>query len=163
MKYLLILLFLFSTNSLFADDTVTIEEIKKRNKFHTEKPITFEPIEIYCTYNEHDYFSHGKNWVNSDMEEFNDVCKRHDCEEKLIIFESWRSTDNKNRKSNLYLNVNNQELPYSRPMYESKITDESIYLQGYKYGNKSEEYKISRVSGKIEKVIINHFGSRHSG
>ena len=41
-------------------------------------------------------------------------------------------------------------------MYESKITDESIYLQGYIYGERAEEYKISRVSGKIEKVIIQY-------
>ena len=169
MKYLLILLFLFSSFFSNANDTVTIEEIKKTNKMYTEsfkkKPITFEPIEIYCTYNEHDYFSHA-TWFYSDMEKFSDVCKRHDCEEKLIIFEGWRSRDNKaskdnkNRKSNIELNVNNDALAYSSPMYESKITDESIYLQGYIYGDRAEEYKISRVSGKIEKVIIKYIGAR---
>ena len=119
MKSLLILLFLFSSFFSNANDTVTIEEIKKINKMYTEyfkkKPITFEPIEIYCTYNEHDYFSHA-TWFYSDMEKFSDVCKRHDCEEKLIIFEGWRSRDNKaskdnkNRKSNIELNVNNDAL-----------------------------------------------------
>ena len=166
MKYLLILLLLFSTHFLNAEnETITVEDVKNHisaflGSGNIDNKYFPEPLEVYCVYEKLKY---DERYFSKEL-----ICEHYGCEEKLIIFEErHKIREGRGKEIRVRVNANNAPISISHRIYTATVTKELIslwsyyqWLSGARSGNPgSYELNISRVTGKVHKKLTRYIDS----